>query len=106
MPNILRFVGRSCQSTEPLYGSDALSACQVSDLWRSGRQYQGSREPRTCPELLLLSPAWQAGGRWRWVPARLPACQGLPAGCAPSAPLPLHGTLPWPLLLPAGGPVV
>ncbi|KAL4855849.1 Glutamate--tRNA ligase [Chlorella vulgaris] len=32
LPSILRYVGRAAQSTEPLYGSDALTACQV-DQW-------------------------------------------------------------------------
>jgi hypothetical protein len=71
VPNILRFVGRSCQSTEPLYGSDALSACQVSDARGGDRRQYGSREPGCV--VGAAAELSRASGRTVAVGARPPA---------------------------------
>ena len=63
MPNILRFVARSSQSKEPLYGTDPLSACQVRRLGQLGA-------PRSEFNGLQRFEAWQLLASWP-VPAEL-----------------------------------
>lgn len=60
MPTILRFVARAGQSKEPLYGADALSACQVRVCrWCAvaGVQHGCSAAAQTPAELPMPSAA-------------------------------------------------